>query len=195
MNNTTKLKKLLSLNKTVFTLNDLSVIWGQDKRSNTSQSAKEYAKAGELVRLRRGLYMLPNAEPTLSEIAGKLVVPSYLTGETVLKKHGLSFQMSNHVTSAALVSRKIDLNGMTYTYYRFADGIFFNSYGIEYENGTAIASRERAIADLLYLNGDSYIFEDLTSIDWQKLAEAGKIYGKKSVMENIRKLEARYAER
>ncbi len=87
----TKLQKLLLLNKAVFTLDDLGVIWGYEKRSNITQSAKEYTKAGSLVRLRRGIYTLPNAEPGMAEIANKLVVPSYLTGETVLKKHGFQW--------------------------------------------------------------------------------------------------------
>ena len=190
----TKLNDLLSTNKTVFTLDDLSVIWGQDKRSNTSQSAKEYAKAGELIRLRRGLYTLPKAKPTPAEIAGKLVTPSYLTGETVLKKTGLSFQIDNRITSVALVSRKIELSGTVYTYYKFNEDIFFNPFGLINEDGMTVASRERAIADLIYLNGGGYPFEDLTGINWQDLKEIGKIYEKKSVLVNIRKLEKRYAE-
>jgi predicted transcriptional regulator of viral defense system len=190
----TKLNELLSTNKTVFTLDDLSVIWGQDKRSNTFQSAKEYAKAGKLVRLRRGLYILPKAKPNPAEIANKIVVPSYLTGETVLKKYGLSFQLDNRITSAALVSRKIELDTTEYIYYKFYDAIFFNLRGVSNEGGVTTASRERAIADLIYLNGSSYPFEDLANIDWPELKEIGNIYGKKSVVENIMKLEKRYAE-
>ena len=190
----TKLNDLLSTNKTVFTLDDLSIIWGQEKRSNTSQSAKEYTNAGELVRLRRGLYTLPKEKPTQAEIACKLVTPSYLTGETVLKKTGLSFQMDNRITSAALVSRKVELSGVVYTYYKFNEVIFFNPFGLINEGGMTVASRERAIADLIYLNGNGYPFEDLTGINWQDLKEIGKIYGKKSVLDNISKMEKLYAE-
>ena len=188
----TKLNELLSTNKTIFTLDDLSVIWGQDKRSNTYQSAKEYAKAGKLVRLRRGLYSLPKAKPTEAEIANKLVSPSYLTGETILKKHGLSFQMGYQVTSAALVSRKISLGNTAYIYYKFNEEIFFNPYGVIDIDGVTEASRERAIGDLIYLYGGDYPFENLDEIDWQELKEVGKIYGKKSVTRNIKKLEKRY---
>jgi hypothetical protein len=191
----TKLTELLATGRRIFTLDDLSVIWGQNKRLNTSQSAKEYAKAGEFVRLRRGLYALQSAKPTLAEIAGKLIVPSYLTGETVLKKYGLSFQMDRRITSAALVSKKIDLDGTLYTYHKFSATIFYNRCGITEENGVTMATRERAVADLIYLNGANYAFEDVLSIDWPKLIEIGKIYGKKSVRENIRELEKRYAER
>jgi hypothetical protein len=191
----TKLNELLSSNKTVFTLDDLSIIWGQDKRSNTFQSAKEYARAGKLVRLRRGLYTLPKAKPTSAEIANKLITPSYLTGETILKKHGLSFQMSNQVTSAALVSRKISLNNTLYIYYLINEEIFYNPYGVINEDGVTGACCERAIGDLIYLYGENYPFEDLTDINWQELKEIGKIYGKKSVAENIKKLEKHYVGR
>jgi hypothetical protein len=191
----TKLTELLATGKIIFTLDDLSVIWSQNKRSNTSQSAKEYARAGDLVRLRRGLYALSSAKPTVAEIASKLVVPSYLTGETVLKKYGLSFQMDERITSAALVSKKIRLGGALYTYYKFNDDIFYNRRGVIEENGVTMATRERAVADLIYLNGASFAFEDLTDIDWPKLTEIGQIYGKKSVVENIEKLRNRYAKR
>jgi len=188
----TKLNELLSTNKTIFTLDDLSVIWGQDKRSNTYQSAKEYARAGKLVRLRRGLYTLPKARPTEVEIANKLVSPSYLTGETILKKYGLSFQIGYQITSAALVSRTISLDNTTYIYYKFNEEIFFNPCGVSDKDGVTSASRERAIGDLIYLYGEGYPFENLNKIDWHELKEIGKIYGKKSVMRNIKKLERRY---
>ena len=191
----TKLNELLSSNKTVFTLDDLSVIWGQDKRSNTYQSAKEYARAGKLVRLRRGLYTLPKAKPTQAEIANKLITPSYLTGETILKKYGLSFQISYQVTSAALVSRKIPLDSAIYIYYQLNEEIFYNPCGVRDEGGVTAASRERAIGDLIYLYGEKNRFENLAGIDWQELEEIGKIYGKKSVIENIKKLEKKYAGR
>jgi len=191
----TKLNELLLTNKTVFTLDDLSVIWGQSKRSNTSQSAKEYARAGELIRLRRGLYALPKTAPAPTVVAGKLVTPSYMTGETVLKKYGLTYQMDNRVTSAALVSRKIELGGTVYVYYKFHENIFFNPRGVSDEGGVTMATRERAIADLVYLHGDHYPFEDLSGVDWPELMEIGKIYEKKSVVENIIKMEKRYAER
>ena len=125
-----KIKELLASGKTVFTLDDMSARWGHEKRTDTSQSAKQYAKTGDLVRLRRGIYVLPGAMPTTSEIAGKLICPSYLTGEIILKKHGVSFQFDGRVTSAALISKKIKLSDTEYVYYKLNEQIFFNSSGI-----------------------------------------------------------------
>ena len=189
-----KIKKLLKSEKTVFTLDDLSAIWGQEKRTDTSQSAKQYAKNGELVRLRRGVYVLPKATPGIFEITYKLVSPSYLTGESALVKHGASFQFSNRITSAALISKRIKLNGTDFVYYKLNEQIFYNDLGISAdENNVMIAGPERAIADLVYLTGWKFPFEDISFVDWDKLEEIGEIYGKKSVRANIAMLKEKYA--
>jgi hypothetical protein len=184
-----KINDLLLSGRNIWTLDDMSAIWGQRKRSDTAQSAKQYARSGDLVRIRRGIYALPGAKLVPSEIARKLVAPSYLTGESVLKKSGMSFQLSSHITSAALVSRQIALDDHTYVYYKLNDQIFFNPLGVT----AGIASPERAVADLIYISGGRYQFEDLSNIDWEKLRVIGQIYSKKSVLNNIAKLKELYA--
>jgi hypothetical protein len=184
-----KINDLLLSGRTIWTLDDMSVIWGQTKRSDTAQSAKHYARSGNLIRIRRGVYALPNAQLSPVEVANKLVVPSYLTGESVLKKSGASFQASTNITSAALVPRKITLGEVSYIYHKLNSQVFFNTLGIN----DATATLERAVADLIYIFGGRYQFEDLSGVDWGKLHEIGQIYGKKSVLTHIKKLEELYA--
>jgi predicted transcriptional regulator of viral defense system len=189
-----KLKKLLTSGRNIFTLEDMSVIWGQKQITDTSQSAKQYARRGELSRLRRGVYVLPNAKPTPPEIASKIVNPSYLTGESVLKKHASSFQFDNRITSAALISKRVNVRDVEYVYYKLDERIFFDDFGVfPDQNNVMTACFERAIADLIYITGGKFAFEDLTGVDWDKLNEIGKIYGKKSVLNNIAKLKEKYA--
>jgi hypothetical protein len=121
-------------------------------------------------------------------VENKLVALSYLTGESVLKKYGASFQSSGTVPSAALVSRKIKIGNTIYKYSKVDDAIFYNPLGIE--NSEAIL--ERAVADLIYITGGRFRFENLSNLDWRKITEIGKIYNKKSVLENIKKLNAKF---
>jgi predicted transcriptional regulator of viral defense system len=189
----TKLTKLLLSGRSVFTIDDLSVIWGQHKRSDTSQSAKEYVRAGSLIRIRRGVYALANAKLKPAEVANKLVVPSYLSCESVLKKHGASFQFDDRVTSAALVSKSVDACNCQFRYYQVSSSIFYNGRGVFTKDGVTQASLERAVADCVYLKGGDYPFEDLSGVNWGELAEIGGIYGKKSVVGNIERLRRIYA--
>ncbi len=184
-----KLNNLLLSGRRIWTLDDMSVIWGHTKRTDTIQSAKQYARSGDLTRIRAGIYALPNEKVTATEIAGKLVVPSYITGESILRKHGASFQLSSQVTSAALKSRKITVEDTVYIYHKLHDKIFYNPLGV-IENE---ATLERAVADLIYIFGGRYRFEDLSGVDWGTLREIGEIYGKKSVVKNIMELEKLYA--
>jgi hypothetical protein len=111
----------------------------------------------------------------------------------VLKKHGVSFQFDNRVTSVALVSRSIDACGCQFRYYQINSSIFYNEHGVRTEGGITQATLERAIADCIYLNGESYPFEDLSGVNWDELKEVGTIYGKKTVVENISRLRKIYA--
>ena len=183
-----KLDKLFISGASIFTLDDMSVLWGQTKRLDTLRSAKQYFKSGKLDRVCRGVYSLPGAKLSHIELANKLVVPSYLSGESILKKHGASFQFANVVTSVALVSRRVTVDGTIYRYSKMNARAFYNTVGIE--NGEA--SLERAVADLTYITGGRFVFEDLSDINWDKLSEIAKIYDKRSVTRYIAALKEKY---
>lgn len=184
-----KITELLATEGKIWTLDDMSAIWGHSKRTDTSQSAKKYAAGGELRRVYRGVYARAGAELFPADVADKLVAPSYLSCESILKKHGVSFQFSERVTSVALVSRKIRLDGVEYVYYKMNDDIFYNRLGMV----GGEAGLERAVGDLVYLTGGKFAFEDLSWVDWGKLAEIAEIYGKESVVRNIKRLEELHA--
>ena len=186
MNN--KMKLLLKSGHNVFNIDDLGLVWGQNKRSNTVQSARDYAKKGEIIRLRRGLYCLDKAKIKTEEMASRAFVPSYLTGESVLAMHGLIFGASNEVHSASIRSKRIDINGTAFIYHMLKKEAFYNPIGIIHHDNYAVASLERAIADLIYYYDGKYYFERLHNVDWDKLVEIGEIFGKKTVNKRIKEL-------
>jgi predicted transcriptional regulator of viral defense system len=186
------MKLLLQDGRNVFNIDDLSLIWGQNKRSNTVQSAREYAKKGDLVRIARGLYVLDKKTAKLEEIASRAYVPSYITGETALAFYGLIFPATDEITSASTKTKNLDIDGVRYHYYMLKKDVFYTTKGIKNLGTYSIATLERAIADLIYIHGGKYDFERLENVDWDKLERIGKIYGKKTVVRRIKELRRKY---
>jgi predicted transcriptional regulator of viral defense system len=178
---------------TVFTLDDLGVIWGQKNRLATRQSARDYAARGSLIRLRRGVYALPHAELDTFVIANKLLAPSYVTGLSVLVDAGLSFQHSDKVFSVAAYNKSYELGEKTFVYSQVKPSVLFDPLGLIDTGTVSLASAERAITDLLYLNKGRYPFEIIKGIDWKLLEQCAKIYGCDYVCKAVNRLKEEHA--
>jgi predicted transcriptional regulator of viral defense system len=187
-----KMKLLLKSGRNVFNMDDLGLVWGQNKRSDTVQSARDYARKGELTRLRRGLYAIDSHDIQIEEVAGRAITPSYVTGETVLAMHGLIFPATTEVHCAALKTKRISVKGSEIIYHMLKPEVFYDNIGVENRPNFAVASLERAIADLIYVYGGKYDFERLHDVDWDKLSEIGKIYQKNVVAARINDLRRKY---
>ncbi len=141
---------------------------------------------GQLIRLRKGVYALTKEYDSL-ELAQKLITPSYISLDTALQKHGVIFQATDIITSLAKYSRTLSVDGRDYEYSAVKEEILVNPLGIRKEEYYFIASPERAIADWLYLRGETY-FDNLRDIDRGLLGQMSEIYGKKSTKRLIGKL-------
>jgi len=181
-----KIEKLYQLKKTIFSINDLRIIWEEQSPDALKSSAKYFVDTGKLHRLRRGIFALNKAYNTF-ELANKLITPSYISLETALQKHGIIFQFSSDINSMAEYSRTIDINKQIYKYHAVKSDILINPLGIVNEMNATMASPERAICDFVYLYGPSY-FDNLRGLDKKLILKISKIYGKKSVEKIIIKL-------
>jgi len=188
----TKLTKLLQSGLTVFTLNDLGIIWGQKNRSTTRQSARDYTSRGELVRLRQGVYALPDVLPDDFKLANKLLAPSYVTGQSILAASGLSFQYADTIFSVALYHRSFHVQAKTFMYSQVKAAVLYNPRGLEAMNGVAQAGPERAIADLIYLSKGRFAFERIGGIDWELLASCAQIYESEWVVKAVAAMREQY---
>jgi predicted transcriptional regulator of viral defense system len=189
----TKLTKLLQSGLTVFTLDDLGIIWGQKDRLATRQSARDYASRGSLARLRQGVYALPHTELDTYVVANKLLAPSYVTGLSVLAGAGLSFQYTNRVFSVAAYNKSHELGERTFVYSQVKASVLFNPLGLNSSSTASVAGVERAITDLIYLSRGRYPFEVIKGIDWGLLADCATIYGRAYVPRAVERLKEGYA--
>lgn len=181
------LTTILRSAKTVFTSRDIAILWQDPGSSATRVRISYYVKKGDLIRLRKGLYV-KNKDYNKIELATRVFTPSYVSFETVLAKEGLIFQMYQPIFIASYTTRKIIVDNQEYSFKTMKNNILTNSLGVENSNETSIASKERAFLDTLYVNND-YFFDNLRSIDWEKVNIILPIYDNQRMVKKVSQLQ------
>ncbi len=172
---------ILRSKQTVFSVNDIMLIWGETTSDAARVRINYYAKNGDLYRIRRGIYAKDKNYDKF-ELATKIFTPSYVSFETVLGQAGVTFQYYGQIFIASYLTREIKANGQLYSYRKIKDAILTNHLGIDNKDNYSIASPERAFLDLVYLNTD-YHFDNLSILNWDKIFEILPIYGGNKRME------------
>jgi predicted transcriptional regulator of viral defense system len=178
------LEVLLRSPKTIFSSKDVSLLWGEESDEVIKKRLSKYVKAGKLIRVRRGFYA-KDKDYDRFELATRINTPSYISFETILTREGVSFQYYGNVFVASYVNREINVGDQKITFVRMKDYVLSNSTGIEHTNGIATASRERAFLDRIYVSKD-YHFDNLRSLDWNKVMEILPIYNNKRLEKKVK---------
>ena len=169
------LKTILRANQTVFTFKDLLLMWGGIDVITARKRVNYYIKSGNLYPIRRGIYAKDKNYDRF-ELATKIFTPAYISFETVLGNAGVTFQYYSQIFVASYQTKEIIADGQKIVYKTLKSSILTNSAGIENKEHYAIARPERAFLDVVYLNKD-YHFDQLSSLDWEKVNELLPIYG------------------
>ena len=159
---------------TVFTTNNICLLWGESNVSFVKKKIYRYLNAGKMYSIRRGIYA-KDKDYNKYELATKIYTPSYISLETVLANAGIIFQLYGQIFIVSYLTREIIADGQNYSFKRIKESILTNKIGIDIENGYYIASPERAFLDVIYLNKD-YHFDNLINIDWDKVYKILPIY-------------------
>ena len=178
------LEVLLRSPKTVFSTKDVALLWGEEKEQTVSGRLKKYVKAGKLVRVHRGIYA-KDKNYNHFELATRIYTPSYISFETVLTRTGINFQYYGNIFVATYVTREIEADGHRISFIRMKDYVLSNTSGIEHEDGIAMATKERAFLDRVYISKD-YHFDNLDSLDFDKVFEILPIYHNKRMEKKVK---------
>jgi hypothetical protein len=173
-------------NRTVFRLNDIALLIGEGNFDSLNKRINYFVRTGKLQNPRKGIYTKPvfNAE----ELAGRIFIPSYISLEYVLQKSGIIFQYSSHITSVSYLSRKVEVANMKFEFRKLKDTVLIATTGIKRQpNGVNIATPERAMLDMMYLNGASY-FDNLNSINKDLVYTILPIYDSKTLTKLVTQL-------
>lgn len=177
------LETLLRSPKTVLSLKDIALLWGEPSGNATRTRLHYYLNHGKLVHLRRGLYAKDkNYNPF--ELAVKINTPAYISFETVLTQAGFIFQYYESIFVASYLTRNIVCNQHEIILKKIKSSVLTNPLGIEQKDEYSIASNERAVLDVLYINKD-YHFDNLSGLDWNKVFEILPIYENKRMQKKI----------
>jgi len=174
---------LLRSPKTIFSVKDVALLWAEDRGQKVSSRLNKYSKAGKLFRLRRGFYAKDKNYDRF-ELATRIYTPSYVSFETVLTRSGINFQKYDSIFVASYVTRDIDVEGQKISFIRMKDYVLSNISGIEHEKGIAVATKERAFLDRIYISKD-YHFDNLNALDWDKVFEILPIYHNKKMEKRV----------
>ena len=177
---------ILKSKKTVFTFKDISLLWGMTDRKSAVAGINYYVSTGDLYRIRRGIYA-KDKDYDKVELASRIYTPAYVSFETVLARAGMIFQYYSQIFVASYLTRELIIDGQTYVYRKIKDTVLTDAAGVLNQDGTAIATKERALLDTIYINTD-YHFDNLGALDWDKVFEILPLYRNKRMTQKVRVL-------
>ncbi len=178
------LEILLRSPQTIFSTKDVSLLWNENNKTIISDRLKSYVRVGKLFRIRRGLYA-KDISYNRFELATRINTPSYISFETVLTREGVNFQYYGNTFVASYINREMDVDNQKIIFVRMKDYVLSNTLGIEHKDGYAIATKERAFLDRIYISKD-YYFDNLRSLDWDKVFEILPIYHNKRMEKKVK---------
>ncbi|MEM0466929.1 MAG: hypothetical protein QXX20_04960 [Candidatus Thermoplasmatota archaeon] len=175
--------------KKLFSVSDIVHLVDEPKSSISVQLTR-LSHAKILNRVAQGWYANPFNQPSVEEIAMVLRVPSYLSLEYALSRHGI---LSQRVYTLTLISPHppytFQSNQRIYEYHQIQKSLF---WGYTNEHGIFIGSPEKAMLDLIYIRGVktkefsqkrfSSLLDDMDKdvFDRQLLQSYGKRFSKKT---------------
>lgn len=166
------LPKLRVISKPYLSVDDVARVLAIARPSARVFCARQ-VKRGELLRLKRNLYMLRErwehlSEPERFALANLLQVPSYVSLMTALSSYGLTTQVQQgFVESVAIYrSKEVQVGQAVFRYTRLARDLYF---GFSRREGYFIATPEKALADCLYLAALRRYHLDWTSLDLDRV--------------------------
>lgn len=169
-------KDLLKLHKswkTVFSTDDLASFFWMEY-SKIKHKISYYSKTWDLIRIYHGIYVL-NKNYNPLELANKILRPSYVSLDTILRQEGIIFQYSEEIKVISYKTMKLEINNHIIDFHFLKEGVRNSSEWIIHTGNISIATKERAFLDSIYLYKDIH-FDNLRPLDWKKCFKLVEIY-------------------
>jgi len=172
--------------RTVFRIGDIALMAGCEKDASLRKKLNYYVRVGKLLNPRKGFYAKSGYNP--AELACLLYTPTYISLEYVLQQSGVIFQYDSAITNISYISRETEIDSRIFRYRQMKGEILTNTAGIILnKNNINIATTERALLDMLYLNKKFY-FDNLHVINKKALIRLAPVYNSQALIKTVRKV-------
>ena len=176
------------MKKPLFTTAEAHIVCFRDKPKVVNLQLHQWVKSGDLVALKRGVFMFEGAQVNKAEIAKNLYYPCYFSLEYVLNLHGV---MPDAVFEYTLVTPKATRRFETSLgpfNYQTIKRVAFSGFDAQ----TLMADKEKALVDYFYLHlsslqtGDAFWEESrleaiATNLDFKKILRYAKLFTSKKL--------------
>lgn len=176
MNIGSKIRKI-NTKSTVFTTGDIRKALNIHNDKSLYNAISYAVNKQELSKISDGIYSF-DKNYSKKEYANKYRSPSYISLYTVLQESGVVFQPYSSIYLISKRSEEVKIDNQKYIFRKIKDNILLNPLGIIQTDSISVATKERAICDMLYLDGEQY-FDNLRDLDWNMILKLNK-----SVYEN-----------
>lgn len=169
------------MKKGVFSSDEAHVVAFRDESKLINLQLHQWKKSGDLIQLKRGLYMFSDYNPRPSEVAAGLYYPCYFSLEYALNFYSL---MPEAVFDYTLVTPKATRDFKTpvgrFVYHSIKREAFTG-----FDTETLMAEPEKALVDYFYLNTsrlkcDRTFWEESRlkwhNLDFKKVLHYAKLY-------------------
>ena len=169
--NLNRFAELARLGEIVFHTGDLANLWGIQDKNTLYTTIKRYVGSGLLFRIYKGFYAIKKPTEIDPLLLGTKALHgnTYVSTETILVEEGIILQHIPAFTLISSKSRQFKIANYNFRSRQLSDEFLYQTKGIiTLANGVRKASKERAVADLLYFNPHAH-FDAERLIDWEKV--------------------------
>lgn len=144
------------MQKNIFSTAEARILCFDNNSDILNLQLHQWKKSGDLVSLKRGIYMFTDAKPSTLEVALNLYSPCYFSLEYVLNFYGI---IPEAVFEYTLVTPKSTRRFKTpigvFIYQTIKKGAFFG-----FNPETLMAEKEKALVDYFYLHSAELVADD-----------------------------------
>jgi predicted transcriptional regulator of viral defense system len=175
-----RIKQLANSGQILFRDIDLAVLWHISNKNTLYTTIKRYTKSGSVERISPGIYSVIDSNKISKDVVGAKLLHRYcyVSTETILKNEGIILQSLPYTTFVSDISKKFSVKDLHFASRKLKDVYLYNTEGIYSKDGVNYATKDRAVADILYFN-PFYHFDNTKKIDWKRVGEIQKLLGYK----------------
>lgn len=176
------------MKKNIFTKREAQLVAFGTAPGTLKLQLHQWVQSGDLVALRRGLYVFSDRDLDKVEIARALYSPCYISLEYALNMYGLIPDVPFSMTLVTPKgTRTFDTPYGRFVYRKIKQEAFFG-----FDPETLIAEKEKALVDYLYLSGGRLVpepvfwqelrLQNLSDIDFAKATQFAQKFSSKKLM-------------